>query len=152
MLPQFFRIVVVNNSGQTVTFNGDGRFNLKMTGWYIVPATGLVAYTQLTDDDLSFIAGDSVVNGGEEKSDEIDNTATKYIGMTIQLEVIHDAGAAADGLFNMYLDGGDATGELATDASGYAGAKANGLEWINALIWESNGLNDEVMRSPARDI
>jgi hypothetical protein len=42
---------------------------------------------------------------------------------------------------------GDATGELQTDATGYVGAEANGLFFVGTLIWESNGLDDEVMRS-----
>ncbi len=147
MLPQFYRFIVVNNSGQTVTFNNLGRFNLKVTHLFITPATGKVDYTQQTDDDLSFIAGDSTADGSEEKSDEIDNTSNLFIGAQVQLEVTHDEGTLADGTFDVYLDGGNATGGLASDASGYNNAEANNLQLIGSLTWEANGLDDEVMRS-----
>jgi len=147
MLPQFYRVIVVNNSGQTITYNNNGRYNLKVTAWYIDTSAGKVTYAQLSDDDLGFGAGDSTVDGGEDKSSEIDNTSNLYLGAQIQLEVTHDEGAAADGTFDLYLDGGDATGELASDASGYASAPANKLTLIGKLVWESNGLDDEVMRS-----
>lgn len=146
-LPQFYRIIVVNNSGQTVTFDSNGRFNVKMTGFKTTPADGKRDYDALADDDLSFISGDSIVDGAEEKSDEIDNTTNLFQGVQIQLEVTHDAGGLADGTFDIYLDGGDATGELMSDADGYASAEASGLTRVGSLVWESNGLDDEAMRS-----
>lgn len=152
MLPQFYRFIIVNNSGQTVTFNNNGRFNLKVTHWIIDPSTGKITYTQDADDDLSFIAADSTVDGAEEKSSEIDNTTNKFLGAQVQLEVTHDEGTLADGTFDIYLDGGDATSELASDASGYASAEANKLQFIGSLTWESNGLDDEVMRSSVFNI
>lgn len=152
MLPQFYRFIVVNNSGQTVTFDLNGRFNLKVTNWIIDPTTGKVTYTKDADDDLSFVATDSTVDGAEEKSDEIDNTSNLFLGAQVQLEVTHDAGTAADGTFDIYLDGGDTTGELASDASGYASAEANKLQVIGSLTWEANGLDDEVMRSSVFNI
>lgn len=146
-LPQYYRIIVVNNSGQTVTYDNNGRFNVKMTGFKTTPADGKKDYDPLADDDLSFVATDTCVNGAEEKSDEIDNTSNLYQGVQIQLEVTHDEGLAADGTFDIYLDGGDATGELMSDASGYSSAEAAGLTRVGSLVWESNGQDDEVMRS-----
>lgn len=147
MLPQFYRFIVVNNSGQTLTYNNNGRINLKMTAWIIDPSTGEITYTQLSDDDLGFGAGDSTADGAEDKSSEIDNTANLYVGLEIQLEITHDEGAAADGTFDIYLDGGDATGELASDATGYGSAEAAKLEFVGSLTWEPAGGDDEVMRS-----
>ncbi len=152
MLPRFYRFIVVNNSGQTVTFNNNGRFNLKITGWIIDPSTGNITYTILSDDDLAFIAGDSTINGAEEKTLEIDNTSNLFVGLLVQLEVTHDEGTAADGKFDIYFDGGDATGELSSDASGFADAAANKLQFIGSLTWEPNGLDDEVMRSSAFNV
>jgi len=152
MLPQYYRIIVVNNSGQTLTYNNNGRINVKMTAWKIDTTNGDIVYTQLADDDCSFGAGDTTADGGEDKSDEINNTANEYLGLQVQLEITHDEGAAADGTFDLYLDGGDASGELASDASGYASAEANKLACIGSLTWESNGLDDEVMRSSVINI
>lgn len=149
MLPQFYRFVVVNNSGQTLTYNNNGRINLKVTGLIITPATGKLAYGQLSDDDLGFVAASTLADGAEIVGDvEIDNTSNLYLNAQVQLSITHDEGAAADGTFDVYLSGGDDTGDLPTDASGYAGAEANKLTFIGSLTWESNGLDDEVMTSP----
>lgn len=148
MLPQFRTYIVVNNSGQTLTYNNNGRINLKETCWVIDPETGKITYTQLTDDDLGFIAGESSADGAEVVGDvEISNTTNLYLGSELQLEITHDEGTAADGTFDLYMATGDATGELESDASGYASAEANKLQFIGSLTWESNGLDDEVMRS-----
>ena len=147
MIPQFLRYILVNNSGQTVTYNSNGRLNLKITGVYIDPSTGKAAYTALSDDDFGFGAADSTADGGEDKTSEIDNTSNKYLAHQVQIEVTHDEGAAADGTFDLYIDGGDATGELASDASGYDDAETNELQMVGKLTWHSSGGDDEVMRS-----
>ncbi|KKN88331.1 hypothetical protein LCGC14_0248930 [marine sediment metagenome] len=152
-LPQFFRIIVTNNSGRTVTFNNNGRFNLKVTFWHIDPDTGKTVYTQDVDDNLAFIAGDSTIDGAEEKSSEIDNIAgdTEFLGAHVQLEVTHDEGTLADGNFNIYLDGGDAAGELASDAGGYTSAEADFLQHIGSLAWIP-GADDDTRRSEVIEI
>ncbi|MCK5604182.1 hypothetical protein KAR91_20005 [Candidatus Pacearchaeota archaeon] len=147
MLPKFSKFIVVNNSGQTLTFNNGGRLNLKVTGWIVDPSTGKITYTPLTDDDVNFIAANTLADGSEQLADEIDNTTNLFLGYLVQLEVTHDEGTLADGTFDVYLAQGDATGELQTDASGYASAEANKLPVVGSLTWESNGLDDEVMRS-----
>ncbi len=152
MLPRFYRFIVVNNSGQTMTYDNNARYNLLVTHWTITPSTGKIAYTQDGDDDLSFAAADTTANGGEDLSDEIDNTTNLFEGALVQLAVTHDEGAAAGGTFDIYLDGGEATGQLASDASGYASAEANGLQWVGSLVWESNGGDDEVMYSPVINV
>ena len=152
MLPQFYRFIIVNNSGQTLTYNSNGRINVKMTALIITPSTGKIAYTQLSDDACGFGAGDSTADGGEDKTSEIDNTSNLYVGLQAQLEITHDAGTAADGTFDIYLDGGDATGELASDASGYDDAETNKLQLIGSLTWHSSGVDDQVMRSPVFNI
>lgn len=146
-IPQFYKYIVTNNSGQTLTYNNNGRLNLKVTHIHFDTTNGKLTYTQQADDDLGFGAGDSTADGGEDLSSEIDNSSNKFVGDQVQLEVTHDEGAAADGTFDIYLDSGDATGELASDASGYAAAEANKLQHIGSLTWEANGLDDEVMRS-----
>lgn len=152
MLTKFSKFIVVNNSGQTLTFDSNGRLNLKITGWLIDPNTGKITYTQLTDDDVNFIATNTLTNGSEQLADEIDNTTNLFLGYFVQLEVTHDAGTLADGTFDVYLTQGDATGELQTDASGYASAEDNKLHLVGSLTWESEGLDDEVMRSDVWEV
>lgn len=153
MLPRFLKFIVVNNSGRTLTFNNNGRINLKQWRWIVDPATGKKVETQIADDDLGFIAGSSLADGAEIVGDlEVDNSSDLQIGQQVQLEVTHDEGTLADGTFDLYIATGDASGELETDASGYASAEANDLRIVNVLVWESNGLDDELMRSTFREI
>lgn len=147
-LPQFRQFIVVNNSGQLLTFNNNGRINVKETAFHFNTTDGKIVYTQLTDDDLGFVAGSSLSDGSELVGDnEVDNTSNLFIGSQVQLEITHDEGTLANGTFDLYLAQGDATGELETDASGYLSAEANKLFFIGSLTWEPNGLDDEVMRS-----
>jgi len=152
MLPQFYRIIVVNNSGQTLTYNNNGRINVKLTAWYYNPATGKMVYAALGDDACSFAAASTLVAAAEALSSEINNTANLYLGLQVQLEITHDEGAAAVGTFDLYLDGGDATGELSSDASGYDTAKLNGLAYIGSLTWQAAMLDDELGRSIVYEI
>ncbi|MHC4354231.1 MAG: hypothetical protein ACYS0H_16115 [Planctomycetota bacterium] len=149
MVPQFYRFVVVNNSGQLLTYNNNGRINLKVTAWYIAPATGLVTYAQLADDDLGFVAASTLANGAEIVGDnEIDNTSNKYIGLQVQLEITHDEGAAVTaGGFDVYIAGGDASGDLPTDADGYGSAEINKLRPVGHMIIDPASADDEVTRS-----
>jgi hypothetical protein len=146
-LPQFYRFIAYNDTGQTITYNSNGRLNLKMTAWKWDTTNGDIVYTPLSDNDLGFGAGDATADGAEDKSSEIDNTSNEYVGLQVQLEVTHDEGAAADGNYLLYLDGGDATGELASDATGYENAVLNALQLVGVLKWHSSGGDDEVMRS-----
>jgi len=155
MLPQFYRYVLVNNSGQLLTYNANGRINVKVTAWIIAPATGKVTYTQLADDDLGFVAASSLADGAEIVGDvEIDNTSNLYLGLQIQLEVTHDEGAAivaGNGGFTLYISAGDATGELPTDASGYGTAEAAGLDPVGVMACDPNLQDDEMIRSNVWD-
>ena len=149
-LPQFFRIRVVNKSGQTVTFNTNGRLSLMLFGLAIDPTTGLQTYTAIASspDDLGFIAGQAFANLAERASDEIDNTTTKYTGLQVQLEVLHDDGAAAGGTFDMYLDSGIASGQLQSDHSGYGlTGEEHGLTSLGSLIWLAANSDDDIVLS-----
>jgi len=152
MLSRFLKFVAVNNTGQTLTYNNNGRLNLKVTGVKWNDTNKQFEGTVLSDDDFGFGAGDSTADGAEDLSSEIDNTSTLYDFFRVQLEVTHDEGTAADGTYDLYLDEGDATGELASDASGYDTAELNGLHFVGSLVWHSSGVDDELMRSPVWEV
>lgn len=152
MLPQIRKYILVNNSGQTVAYDTNGRINIKET-CYRFNTAGEMEYVPLPDDDLGFIAASSVIDGAEIVGDnEIDNRQARYVGSHIQIEITHDAGTLADGTLDLYMAQGDAPGETEEDATGYNTAETNKLEPIGSLTWESNGLDDQVMRSPVFEI
>ncbi len=147
-LPQFRKWILVNNSGQTLTFDSNGRINIKETAIHLNTTAGKIVYTQLADDDLGFVASSTLADGAEIVGDnEVDNTSDLYLMSQVQIEITHDEGLAADGTFDLYMATGDATGELESDATGFASAEANKLRFVGSLTWEPNGLDDEVMRS-----
>lgn len=147
-LPKFRQFILVNNSGQTLGFTAGGRINIKETAFYLNTTDGKIVYATLADDDLGFTSG-TLADGAEIVGDnEIDNTTNLYLGSEVQIEITHDEGAAADGTFDLYLAGGDATGELETDANGYSSAEINKLRFIGSLVWDSSPSDDEVIRSP----
>ena len=148
MINQFTKFAIVNNSGQLLSFALGGVVNLKVTGWFITPSTGKVAYTVLADDDCGFDTTDTLADGAEILSGEINNTSNLFLGYIVQLEITHDEGTAADGTFDVYVLSGDATGELESDASGYQSAEINLLSLVGALTWPTGGADDEVLRSP----
>lgn len=147
MIPKFFKFAVVNNSGSLLSYDANGRINLKVTGFYIDPSTGKVTYSQYTDDDCQFVAASTLADGSETLSDEFNNSSNLHTGLLVQLEITHDEGTAAVGRFDLYFAGGDATGELPTDADGYDSAEKARLTPVGSLYWHSDGADDEVMRS-----
>ena len=121
---------------------------LKIWGWKPNATTGIIEYTKVADDDMGFDTTDTIVDGGEVIGSQRDNTTPGYHGYIVQLEVKHDVGGLADGNFEIYADESMDTGEGQSDASGYSGDAADhGLRTTGPLIWESNGLDDDVMRS-----
>ena len=148
MLPKIWKVIGVNSTGQTLTFNSNARINLKITGWRKNPVTGEVHYQQLDDDDFSFVAGSTLADAAEVMASEHDNSDEKLDGILVQAELKHDEGTLADGPFKLYLDGGDLTGELVSDADGYDTAALAALTSIGDLTWHASGGNDEWMRSP----
>jgi hypothetical protein len=151
-LPRFRKFILVNNSGSLLSFTPGGRINIKETTIHYNLSTGKLIYTVLADDDLGFASG-TLANGAEIVGDnEVDNTSNLFISSQVQIEITHDEGTAADGTFDLYMVSGDATGELESDANGYASAEANKLDIIGSLTWEPSGLDDEVMRSQTFNI
>jgi len=147
MLSKYYGFVVVNNTGQTLTYNSNGRINLKITPFYINSSTGKITYGTTVSDDCGFGAADSTADGGEDPSSEQDNSSNLYTNALVQLEITHDEGTAADGTYDIYYEGSDATGDLPSDQSGYDDAETNQLTFVGSLLWHSSGDDDEVMSS-----
>lgn len=146
-LPQFRRYVLKNNSGQTLTFSANGRILIRETAVHFNTTDGKPIMTVLSEDDLGFTSG-TLADGAEIIGDvEISNASNLYDHSLIQIEIKHDEGTLADGNFELYLSEGNVTAELSTDGNGYNDAVGNGLTLIGFLIWESNGLDDQIMRS-----
>ncbi len=148
MLDKYYGFVVVNNTGSLMTYDAGARINLKVTPFYVA-SNGKIVYGTTVDDACGFAAADTTADGGEDPTSEQDNSSDLYTNAKVQLEITHDAGTAADGTYDIYYEGADATGELLSDASGYDDAETNELTFVGSLTWHASGADDEVMRSPS---
>lgn len=145
-LGQFYRFHIVNNSGQTVTFDNNGRITVHIQPVFIDPATGKITYS--SDESLALLAGgESVADGAFLKTDEQDNSGNVFPDALVAVEVTHDEGTAADGTFDIFYESHLQTGELPSDQTGFADPEASGLTSVGSLIWEPNGQDDEIMES-----
>lgn len=147
MLNQFYGFVVVNKTGQSLTYDNGGRIKLKITPYYFA-SNGKVVYGTTIVEDCGFGPGDVTVDGGEDPTAEIDNSNNCYSGAIVQLEIVHDEGTLANGTYDIYYEGANVSGELPSDASGYDDAETNRLIVVDLLTWHSSGVDDEVMRTP----
>lgn len=145
-LGQFYRFHVVNNSGQLVTFDSNGRVVLHYAQVNITPGTGKIAYG--SGDSVSMItAGQSVADGAFDKTAEIDNTSDLFPNALVSLEVTHDEGALADGRFDIFYESGIGTGDLPSDKNGFSDPETNGLTFVGSLIWDASPSDDELLES-----
>ena len=147
MLSQYTKIILVNKTLQGNVYDNAGRVSLIITGIYVVPSTGLLAYDDFSADDFSFGAGETIANDGEVESSVIDNTSNKYINAFIQINVIHSAGATAVGSWDLYLDSSNLTNTMQSDSAFYTDAETNKLPFIGSLVWPSGGSDDDLFYS-----
>lgn len=146
-LPQFWRWVLVNNSGVDLTFTGGGRITIREAGLNDDTTNGLTDYNVQADDDLGFTTG-TLADGAEIVGDvERDNTIDKFTGSQGEIEVTHDGGTAANGTFDLYVSTGFTSGNLQSNASGYLSAKDNKLDFVQSLNWTAAALNGEKLVS-----
>jgi len=147
MLAPYNKIIVVNNSGQLLSYDPGGRLEVLVTTLYITPATGKIVYTGASNSN--FASTDTLADGAEWLGVEHDNTGAteKYLYWLIQLQVTHDEGLAADGTFDIYYEGAWTNNDSPSDQTGYASAEANKLVYVGKLTWEPNAADDDVMLS-----
>lgn len=151
-VPEAYRFVIVNNSGETLTFTQNGRLNVTIRGWFIDPSTGKVTNESIVaaEESLEFdSSGETIVNGGEVIFPEHVNTSNKHLGLQVTFAMTHDEHTAvvAGASMDLYISAGSATGVLPTDQTGYASAEANGLQFVGSMPVEPNGADDDVTLS-----
>lgn len=148
-VPLAYRLVIVNNSGETLSYTPGGRLNTSIFGWFIDPSTGKVTYSSVAEAEESPEfdgASETIVDGAEVIFPEQLNTGNKHLGLLISFALTHDEHTAvvANASMDLYISAGLATGQLPTDKTGYAGAEANGLQRVGSMVVEPSGSDDNV--------
>ncbi len=134
MLNQYYRFHIVNNSGQTVTYDtAGGRIVLHVQPFYINPSTGKIVYSGNSSIAV-LTGGNTVANGGFIKTAEQDNSSDLFLGALVSVEVKHDEGAAAEGTFDIYYESHLQSGFLPSDHDGFSDPETNGLTSVGSLI------------------
>jgi len=103
MLSKYWRLHVVNNSDQTLTYDNAARISVIMTPWKMT--SGAMAYgTNITDNTAFLNTGETLGNAGASTEGTIqDNSSNLYIGVKGIFEITADV-TSTDGDFVLYLE------------------------------------------------
>ena len=114
MLAKYYRFILKNSSGQTMTYDNAARLELRLSPWKL--SSGALAYGTTITDDFGFGAGETITNGSTVESTVIDNTSNLYMGLNGYIEVLHDH-ASADGYAYLYIEESDDNTNWPSDCS-----------------------------------
>lgn len=104
MLAKFYRFHIVNNTGQTATFDDGASLSLRIQAWKLV--SGVLTYNTVVIDDMGFGAGESIVDGAFVTSSQFDNSSDLFWELNGVLIAVHDLDAAV-GHWALYIEGTD---------------------------------------------
>ncbi|NQT38196.1 MAG: hypothetical protein HQ581_11940 [Planctomycetes bacterium] len=80
MLPDYFRFLCVNETGQLQTYNSGARLDVGWKGWKL-DGDGALVYQAQQTDDFGFGTGDSISNGSDLSGTAVNNGSDKYMGL-----------------------------------------------------------------------
>jgi len=103
MLSKYWRLHVVNNSDQTLTYADGARISVIMTPWKMT--SGAMAYGSNITDNTAFLnTGETLANSGASTEGTVqDNSSNLYIGVKGIFEITADL-TSTDGDFVLYLE------------------------------------------------
>jgi len=101
MLPAYWRLRVVNNTDQAITYDNGGRLSAIVTPWK-VGDSGMEQGSNITDD-LDLDAGENIAAAGQNEGDVQTNTSNLYIGFTGIFKVVADQNST-DGTVDLYIE------------------------------------------------
>ncbi len=104
MLAKYWRLRVLNDTDQTLTYNDGARVNVRASPWKL--SSGNLSYGTTITDDIGFDAGETIAVDGESEGDVQDNTSNLYWGVNGFFEVIADL-SSTDGTVYLYLEESD---------------------------------------------
>lgn len=140
MLGKFWRLRMINATGQTMTFNLGSRIAIRVMGWKM--SSGELTYGTVIQEDLDFDAGRSIINGVDIMDDSsivesvvVDNSSTLLWGVNGTFTVTHDH-TDADGECKLYLEYSDSDDNWPSDTDDF---KITDLTLICALPIANTG-------------
>jgi len=116
MLPKYWRLHFINETGQTMTFNDGAKIEVRVSPWKF--SEGAKVDGNVIEDDMAFAAGGTIADDGTKEGDVNDNTSNLYIGAHGVFKVTHDLDAAV-GCCRLYFEHCDDNTTWPSDATDF---------------------------------
>ena len=116
MLPKYWRLRFINETGQTMTFNDGAAIEVRISPWKLT--SGAKVDGIVIVDDMGFGAGQTIADDGESEGDVNDNTSNLFLGATGVFTVTHDLDAAL-GQCRLYFEHCDDNSTWPSDSSDF---------------------------------
>lgn len=114
MLAEFWRLRMINETGQTMTYNDGARIAIRSVAWKL-GASGVITHSSVITEALGFTTDGTIADDGEVESTVVDNSSDKYYGVNGTFEITHDLDAAV-GQCRLYVEFSDNNGNWVSDA------------------------------------
>lgn len=135
MLAKFWRLRFINETGQTMTYDGAARIAIRVMGWKL--SSGDLAYGTVITEDLGFGAGETIVDDGEVEGTVVDNSSNLFWGLNGTFEITHDLDAAV-GQCRLFIEESDNNGNWPSDSDDFV---IDDLTQISVLPIDNSGVD-----------
>ncbi len=115
MLQKFWRLRMINQTGQIMTFANAARIEIRAMGWKI--SSGNLAYGTVITENLGFGSG-TIADDGEVEGTVVDNGTNLFWGINGTFKIIHDVDAAV-GQVRLYLETSDSDANWPSDSDDF---------------------------------
>lgn len=105
MLPKYWRLRMLWDGDQTLTYNDGARIAVRCLPWNR-NTSGIPVYGTVITEDLGFGAEETIVDEGEVEGAVVDNTSNLYLGIQGTFEVTADL-TSTDGTAYLYVEESD---------------------------------------------
>lgn len=116
MLPQYYNLRFINETGQTMTYNDGARIAIRLQEWKLV-SVGITYGTVITEA-MGFTTDGTIADDGELEATVVNNSSNKYWGAFGTFEITHDLDAAS-GQCRLYFEGSDSNGNWPSDSDDF---------------------------------
>ncbi|KKL99700.1 hypothetical protein LCGC14_1811810 [marine sediment metagenome] len=137
MLAKFWRMRFINETGQTMSYDGDShaaRIAIRIMGWKI--SSGDLTYGTVITEDLGFSSG-TIADDGEVEGTVVDNSSNLFWGLNGTFEITHDLDAAV-GQCRLFIEESDNNGNWPSDSNDFV---IDDLIEISVLPIDNSGVN-----------
>jgi len=118
MLAKYWRLRMLWEADQTLTYNDGARVVVRSSPWKI-GADGALTYGTTIEENLGFVADGTIADDGEVEGTAVDNTSNLYYGVNGYFEVTADANST-DGTAKLYLEESDDNTNWPSDQADFA--------------------------------